>query len=350
MSKRDDRGVGVRPRAARRRVVRLRATVGRIAANQVQQLRLVAALAAECAEAARAELAGVERGWGVPSEEELTHTTVVHDLQVTLGIAKPAAERLVALATRLVTVLPATLTALEAGRIDLARAEVLSEETAILDDAGARAVQALVLAQVADADGPWQTLSPRSWKSQIQRLVIQADADAARRRREEAIRERAVRAWAQGDGTGVLQIIGQDADIAFADSVLTNLAHAWPATGPDGERLSMDQRRVDGFMDLLRRVAFGDQLPQLRAGRDREVGLVVHSDTLFGDGPAKTRPARSAASAHRLPSTRTPPPSWPAPKLRRVRPPASCSSTPRAPCSARYGSRKPRQAAGPATC
>jgi hypothetical protein len=207
-----------------------------------------------------------------------------------------------------------------------------------------------VLAQVADADGPWQTLSPRSWKSQIQRLVIQADADAARRRREEAIRERAVRAWAQGDGTGVLQIIGQDADIAFADSVLTNLAHAWPATGPDGERLSMDQRRVDGFMDLLRRVAFGDQLPQLRAGRDREVGLVVHSDTLFGDGPAKTRPARSAASAHRLPSTRTPPPSWPAPKLRRVRPPASCSSTPRAPCSARYGSRKPRQAAGPATC
>jgi hypothetical protein len=286
MSKRDDRGVGVRPRAAQRRVARLRATVGRIAANQVEQLRLVAAVAADCATAARAELAGVERGWGVPSEEELTHTTVVHDLQVTLGIAKPAAERLVELATRLVTVLPATLTALEAGRIDLARAEVLSEETAILDDAGARAVQA----QVADADGPWQTLSPRSWKSQIQRLVIQVDADAARRRREEAIRERAVRAWAQGDGTGVLQIIGQDADIAFADSVLTNLAHAWPATGPDGERLSMDQRRVDGFMDLLRRVAFDDQLPQVRAGRGREVGLVVHSDTLFGDGPATGDP------------------------------------------------------------
>ncbi len=147
-----------------------------------------------------------------------------------------------------------------------------------------------MLAKVADADGPWQTLSPRGWKSQIQRLVIQVDNDSAQRRREQAIRDRAVRAWPQGDGTGVLQIIGQDCDIAFADRVLTNLAHAEPPTGPDGEKLSMDQRRVDGFMDLMRRVAFGDQLPQVQAPRDREVGIVVHSDTLFGDGPAKYAP------------------------------------------------------------
>ena len=147
-----------------------------------------------------------------------------------------------------------------------------------------------MLAKVADADGPWQGLSPRGWRAQIQRLVIQVDADAARRRREEAIRDRAVRAWPQGDGTGVLQIIGQDSDIAFADAVLTNLALAGPATGPDGETLSMDQRRVDGFMDLMRRVAFGDQLPQAQAPRDREVGIVVHADTLFGDGPAKHAP------------------------------------------------------------
>ena len=51
----------------------------------------------------------------------------------------------------------------------------------------------------------------------------------------------------------------------------------------------MDQRRVDGFMDLMRRVAFGDQLPQARAG-NTEVGIVVHADTLFGDGPAKNDP------------------------------------------------------------
>ena len=125
--------------------MRLRATVGRIAAVQVQQLRLVARLAEDCAVAARAELGGVEREWGVPSEKELTHSTVIHELMVTLGITKPAAERLVELATRLVTVLPQTLAALEAGRIDLPRAEVLSQETALLDDAGARAVEAVVL-------------------------------------------------------------------------------------------------------------------------------------------------------------------------------------------------------------
>ena len=126
--------------------------------------------------------------------------------------------------------------------------------------------------------------------TQIQRAVVQVDIDAARRRREDAIRERAVRAWARGDGTGVLQIIGRDTDIAFADGVITNLALAGPAAGPDGEKLSMDQRRADGFMDLLRRVAYGDQLPQLPAPRDREVGIVLHADTLFGDGPANNDP------------------------------------------------------------
>ena len=258
MSKRDDRGLGTRPGVPRRRVARLRATVGRMAAVQVQQLRLVAALADDCAAHARRELAGVQRGWGVPSEFELTHSTVVHEVEVTLGIAKPAAERLVELASRLVGVLPDTLAALEAGRIDLARAEVLAEETKVLDDAGARAVQVLVLAQVADADGPWQGLNPRKWKSQIQRAVVQVDNDAARRRREEALRLRAVRAWAQGDGTGVLQVTGQDSEIAFADSVINRLGLAWPTVGADGEPLSMDQRRVDSFMDLLRRVAYGD--------------------------------------------------------------------------------------------
>ena len=131
MSKHDDRGDGPsdrpgapadsRPGVATRRVARLRATVGRIAAVQVQQLRLVAEVATDCAAAARRELAGVPREWGTPSVEELTHSTVVHELMVTLGIGKPAAERLEALATRLVSVLPDTLAAVEAGRIAAAQ-------------------------------------------------------------------------------------------------------------------------------------------------------------------------------------------------------------------------------------
>ena len=272
----------------------------------------------------------MEREWGVPSEEELTHSTVIHQLQVTLGIAKPAAERLLELATRLVAVLPDTLAAVEAGRIDLARAEVLAQETAMLDDAGARAVQALVLAKVADADGPWQTLSPRGWKAQIQRLVIRVDNDSARRRREAAIRRPGGARLAAGDGTGVLQVIGQDSDIAFADAVITNLALAGPDVGPDGVKLSMDQRRVDGFMDLMRRVAFGDHLPQARAGRDREVGSSCTRTPSSATAPPRTPPASCAAWAPPPPSTPTPQPNWPAPSSTPAPPPASCSSTLRA--------------------
>ncbi len=269
---------------------RLRATVGRIAAGQVEQLREVAGLVAECAAAARQQLADVPAGWGVPSEDELTHTTVIHEVMVILGVAKWDAERLVERATQLVGVLPETLAALEAGRIDLARAQVLVDETRFLDDALARAVQDLVLGKLADSDGPWAGLSPRAWRAQIRRAVVTADLDAARRRREDAIRSRAVRAWAQGDGTAVLQIIGKDSDIAFVHGLITDLAHAYPAVGPDGKPLSMDQRSVDAFVDVFRRIADSEDLPWVRVRREREIGLVLHADAFFGDGPANDDP------------------------------------------------------------
>jgi hypothetical protein len=96
-----------------------------------------------------------------------------------------------------------------------------------------------------------------------------------------------VRAWALGDGTGIIQVVGRDVDIAAADRVITDLAHAWPTTGPDGQVLGMDQRRADAVLDLFRRVADGNELPWMRPSRDREVGIVVHADTFFGDGTAK---------------------------------------------------------------
>ena len=105
-----------------------------------------------------------------------------------------------------------------------------------------------------------------------------------------AIRDRLVRAWAQGDGTGVLQIVGADTDVVLADRVITDLAYAWPAAAEDGSALNMDQRRVDALMDLFRRVAAGSNLPGVTPRRDREVGLVLHTDTFFGDGPAKDAP------------------------------------------------------------
>jgi hypothetical protein len=101
---------------------------------------------------------------------------------------------------------------------------------------------------------------------------------------------RAVRAWTLGDGTGLLQLRAADTDIVFADQLVTDLANAEPDTAPDGTPLDMDQRRSDGLMRLFRRVREGGDLPRVHVRREREIGLVLHADTLFADGPAADAP------------------------------------------------------------
>ena len=279
---------GARPDGRDGRVAAVRAMARLGAAAQAEYLRLVAEIAVECTAEARAQLAGTEQVPGAPSEAELVDSLVTAELMCILGIAKRPAERLHELAVRLVTVLPDTLTALEEGRLDLPRAEFLSEATEHLDDSAARAVETLVLPTVGEA--PWDGPSPRTWRARIDRAVVKVDLDAARRRRELAVKARAVRAWALGDGTGVLQITAADTDVILADRVITDLAHTWPTVGADGEALSMDQRRADALMDLFRRVADGSELAGVKSRREREIGLVLHADTLFADGPAKGDP------------------------------------------------------------
>jgi hypothetical protein len=63
------------------------------------------------------------------------------------------------------------------------------------------------------------------------------------------------------------------ADVAMAEQVLTDLAHGRSSTGPDGGYLSMDQRRVDAFVDLFQRVRDGHPLPGVTVRREREIGL-----------------------------------------------------------------------------
>jgi hypothetical protein len=87
-----------------------------------------------------------------------------------------------------------------------------------------------------------------------------------------------------------LFITADAADIAMAEQVLTDLAHGRDATGPDGDYLTVDQRRVDAFVDVFRRVRDGRDLPGLPVRRERELGLVMHSDAFFGDGPAADDP------------------------------------------------------------
>ena len=195
-------------------VLALRAGARAVAAAEARRLRRVVAIAERCTRETRAFLALGRRVPGAASDTELVMSAVTVELMMALGINQGHAEGLQLLATRLVRVLPETLAMLECGRIDLTRARLLAEATEVLDDEHARAVQALLLPAV--GSGPWDGPSPRSWRARVQRAVITVDPDSARRRREAAIRDRLVRAWAAGDGTGVIHVVGRDTEIAAA--------------------------------------------------------------------------------------------------------------------------------------
>jgi hypothetical protein len=256
------------------------------AATDARQLRLVAQFADEVVVEAGLMLSGEGRGPSAPGE--LIESAVVGEVQAVLGIAEGPAGRMVDLARRLTAVLPETLAALECGRLDLIRATALATATDGLKDAAAREVQDRMLAVAGDA--PWDGLSPRSWRDRVERTASRVDADRARRRREEEYARRAVRSQPTVAGMAELIITADAAAVAMAEQVLTDLAQARHSRDAEGEYVTMDQRRVDAFVDLFCRVRDGHGLPSVSVRRVRELGLVLHADTFFGHGPAAANP------------------------------------------------------------
>ena len=259
-----------------------------IAAGEADRLTLVAQLADEVTAEAVAELAGLPRVPGAPPDEQVIASAVDGEVQTVLGIGAGPAARMTHLAQRLTSVLPATLAALRDGRLDLIRARVLAEATEGLTDTDAREVADQMLGVCGRA--PWDGLSPRSWRDRTARTVARVDADAARRLRKQEYEARAVRSRPTIGGMAELSISADAADVAMAEQVLTDLARARPSTDADGGYVTMDQRRVDAFVDLFARVRDGSDLPSVSVRRVRELGLVLHADTFFGDGPAAGDP------------------------------------------------------------
>jgi Domain of unknown function (DUF222) len=267
---------------------RLRAKSLLIASGEADRLALVTEFTTLVEAQAVAELAGTPRVSGSAPDEEVIASAMVGEVQVVLGIGARPAGRLIDLGHRLSTVLPETLVALREGRLDLVRVRTLVEATQGLSVRTAREVQDQMLAVCGQT--PWEGPSPRSWRDRTARTVVRVDAEAAARRRRERYAGRAVRSAATGDGMAEL-IIGADAaDVAMAEQVLTDLARAREATGADGAYVTVDQRRVDAFVELFRRVRDGRDLPGVAVRRVRELGLVMPMDAFFGTGPAATDP------------------------------------------------------------
>lgn len=159
---------------------------------------------------------------------------VPDELGMTLHVSRLEAQSLIASAQRLAHVLPDTLDALQAGRIDERRADTLSYATRTLPDEKARAVEATVLAK---ADGA----THRQVYDRTRRAVHRVDPDGEYRRHQVARTERRVTMQPREEGMASLWAFGPAAECEATFTMLTRLAQSLGA----GDPRTLDQRRFD---------------------------------------------------------------------------------------------------------
>jgi hypothetical protein len=160
-----------------------------------------------------------------------------------LGISLRAADALIGLAADLETRLVLTREALDAGVISLAKARIIHEATAVLDDAHAAVAETLIAGQLAGK-------TPGQVAKLIADAVVTVDPEGAAKRREKAQREEArVRFWREHAGTAALAAFGLPPDEALAaNQHIQDRALEYKAAGMAG---TLDQLRVRAFLDAI---------------------------------------------------------------------------------------------------
>jgi hypothetical protein len=112
----------------------------------------------------------------------------------------------------------------------------------VLNDAGAAAAEALVVPDLAGK-------TPAQIRAAIGRAVLTADPEAARKRREEALKDARVELWREDAGTAALCGFHLPPDEALAaDQAITAHALDLKTAGCPG---AMDQLRVRAYLDIL---------------------------------------------------------------------------------------------------
>jgi hypothetical protein len=168
----------------------------------------------------------------------------VDEVATRLHLTGHAAQDLLALAVTLDEQLPATLTALEEGRIGRRHAEVLAELLPLLTDPAVRAqVEARLLARVGSK-------TPSQLRVAARRAVLSADANAALRRAAAAVRERGVRLYPGKDGTDTLSLAHASPVARACYDALERYAEACRT---EGDSRTKQQRMADCLADLVLR-------------------------------------------------------------------------------------------------
>ena len=177
-----------------------------------------------------------------PGLPELVSPFVPDELAAALTMTVRAAEMHLSLAAGLVTRLPVTAAALEAGLIDMARARIIAEATRVLTSEQAAAVEQRIFPRAGQ-----QTSG--QLRAALARAILAADPEAARTRREQAQREARVLRWREDAGTAALS--GRDlpsAEVLAADQRISARARELKSAGLAG---TMDELRARAYLDFL---------------------------------------------------------------------------------------------------
>ena len=165
-----------------------------------------------------------------------------YELALALTLTGRSAEGYLDFAVELVTRLPKTLAALEAGEIDIIRARIIAEATHVLSNKHAAAVEERIFPRAGQ-----QTSG--QLRAALARAVLAADPGAARARREEAQRDARVLRWREDAGTAAL--CGRDlpsADVLAADQRISARARELRSAGLTG---TLDELRARAYLDFL---------------------------------------------------------------------------------------------------
>lgn len=184
-----------------------------------------------------------------------------------LRLTRRAADMALGLALDLRWRLPLVGEALRHGLIDLSRARVIVNGTSHLDDPTARQVAETVLERAPQLT----TGQIAAW---VRRLCIDADPEAAEKRRASALEERRVVAQPNDDDTADLMGINLPSEkVAALMRKINQLARDLKTRG---ETRTMDQLRADVFLDLLE--------GNIHPGRGRRSSVDIRIDlaTLMG--------------------------------------------------------------------
>ncbi|TDE27871.1 HNH endonuclease signature motif containing protein [Actinomadura sp. 6K520] len=193
--------------------------------------------------AAIAELARRRDDAGEPDYRTLSaRESVTEEIAAALTVTGNTAATLVHLAERLIGPLASTGDALEAGRIDMAKARVICDTTENLPDQVTQRVEAAAL-EKASAQTTGQL------RRRIRRIVQRLAPEAMEERRREATRQRRLELWDTPSGTADLALCDLAAEDAHGIyNKITAAAHGLKA---DGDTRPLHLIRADLATNLL---------------------------------------------------------------------------------------------------